>query len=510
MTNTLLSINRVAKRYGPTQALRNASFDVDVHTIHALIGHNGSGKSTLVKILTGVTSADTGTITLNGVDITRLGPRRRPIAAVYQDLPLVHSLPIVDNIFAGQWRLAKDFGFIRWRKVRATAQNLLASLGLTIDVRQDVRTLNTTDRVLCYIARAMIRAGVTGGLDAGPPRVLLLDEPTSALADEEIGRFFKLLKSIRDSFRIAIILVTHNPRDVEQLCDHFTALRAGEVSMRGPVANLSHDMLLRLMSGTTGERTVAESVKRANGQVGASTKPRSKALEARGVYSPGLARPFDLSTDTGEIVALTGLVGSGYEVALRALAGAVTARAGTVAINSATVPCSLNQFNRAGGIFIARGRLDGAGVGEAMVRENLLLGITRGARHDIFVTARRDRALATHIVETLGLKRSDLERPLSELSGGQQQKIILGRAVLSGATVIALEEPTEAIDVGARLEIIDLMRQAANAGAAIIISTAEYESIADMCDRAIVFRRGEVSATLSRGEINSRSLLDAM
>lgn len=519
MAHSLLSVRNLAKHYGRTQALRHASFDVDAHTIHALIGHNGSGKSTLVKILAGITSADAGSIVLNGLEITRLDSKKRPIAAVYQDLPLVPSLPVVDNVFAGQWGLAKRFGLIKWREQRATTTRLLASLGLDIDVRQDLRTLSTTDRVLCYIARALIRAGVTDDRGSDPPRVLLLDEPTSALADEEIGRFFALLKSIRDRFQVAIILVTHNPRDVEELCDHFTALRAGEVTMTGPVSELSHDTLLQLMSGAMSEQTSLgisnlssppTSTGSTEGRMVPPARSLRKALAANRVQTPGLARAFTLSVDAGEIVCLTGLVGSGYEVALRAIVGAVTTRSGSVTIRETSVRCDLNHFKRAGGIFIARGRLDGAGVGDALVRENLLVGISPGAGRRVFVTAASDRALISQVVQRLGLKQSDGERSLAELSGGQQQKVILGRAILSGASVIALEEPTEAIDVGARLEVIRLMRDAARAGAAILISTAEYESISDMCDRAIVFRRGQVSAELKEGEMNSRALLDAM
>lgn len=411
----------------------------------------------------------------------------------------------------GQWRPIRGLGVIRWRQERERVAELLRALGLDLNGRTDVRLLNTTDRVMCCIARAMIRARVIGDQKLDVPRALLLDEPTSALPDEEITRFSELLLSIKERFNVGIVLVTHNPNDVERLADSITALREGRVTLTAPVKDLGRGELLTLMSGAPIEADGTSHARSRHSDVDRTPIMRDEdTLLVEHMTTDMLTEPLELHVRSGEIVGLTGVVGSGYDTAIHGIVGAATKRSGKVRIRGQLVPNGLVDFVRSGGIFIARGRVDGAGVGEALVRENLTLGATHHIHNSAFVTAGRERRLTLPIIEQLGLKAEDLERQLSELSGGQQQKIIIGRALLSGADLIALEEPTEAIDVGARAEIAKLLRTAAGAGAGVLVASAEYETLSEICDRVIVFRLGRIAAELSGGQIKPDNLLSEL
>jgi ABC-type sugar transport system ATPase subunit len=497
-----LVIENVHKTMGAVRALAGVSLTVPQGTVHGIIGHNGSGKSTLIKILAGVLPPDEGSYLIaDGGESQRRDVRAPRVAAVFQDLGLADNLSVFDNLLANSFRRNK-LGFISVTAERSRARAVMATVGLDLPLDLEARRLPEADKVMLCVARAMMRAGVVSA------DLLVMDEPTSSLPREELERFRDLVKRVRDETGVTTLIVTHNPTDITSFCDSFTALKNGQLLVTREADGVTAPMLAELMAGQSvivgeadaAERqtaTIAEQARRAGTQV----------LVVDDLVIPKLSGPISLSAAEGELVGFTGLEGSGFREFIRAAMGVGEAASGTVTIAGTRVPGGAVGLGRADALFIPADRASTSGIPSATVYENMTLGRVGAYTRYGVINVRRERAAVTGMLERLSVFPADPRRVLSQMSGGQQQKVVVGRALLSDVRLMAFEEPTAAVDVGARETILRDLQEAARQGRTVIVASGEFEWMSAVCDRIVVFRSGAVAGELLPAEMSEEAIL---
>jgi ABC-type sugar transport system ATPase subunit len=478
----ILQADGVHKRYGGVHALRGAGLSVYPGEVHVLVGENGSGKSTLLKILSGQVHPDQGEITLAGRPMSVRNPTdalRQGIATVTQETTLAQDLSIAENVFLGH-RMALRRGFIDWRRTRGMARQALARLDLDLDPATIVRRLRPDQQQMVEIARAV-------SIDA---RVLILDEPTSSLTDDEVKSMFALVRRLRDD-GVAVIFVSHRLSEIFDLADRITVLRDGHTVGGGPVAEFDRPRLIELMVG----RALGETHQPAD-QAGAT----ASVLRTRNLSLPGVFDSINLDVAAGEIVGLAGLVGAGRSELLEALFGLRKAH-GTVDVGGREVAYRRpEQAVRDGVAFVPADRKRQGLVLQMSVRENLMMAST--SRIARIRPPRADRELTTvrEVIAELQIRAHSPQAAVSTLSGGNQQKVVLGKWLTTSPRVMMLDEPTRGVDIGAKSEIYRLLFNSAERGIGILVSSSETPELLTLCDRILVMFRGRIVATLSRAD----------
>lgn len=516
-----LVIDGVHKQLGAVRALAGVSLAVQSGTVHGVIGHNGSGKSTLVKILSGVLACDRGSFRIVATRDGSAGRARRPrVATVFQDLGLADHLTVFENILVNSFNRTK-FGIISDRRERARVERVLSSLGFELPLGEEAVNLSEAERVIACVVRALFSAGIAFGGDrvdsgggAAGADVLLLDEPTSSLPRAELEKFRRLVKRLKDEARLSILIVTHNPSDVSAMCDEFTALKSGRVLCSLSAEDVSTPMLAALMAGKdadgVGDGGAPEDVGSAARPGAMRPVPAAEGspFVVSAVMAEGLSAPVTLTAKRGEVLGITGLEGSGFREFVAAAAGVRELISGSVLIAGRSASGGVGAFRRAYGVYIPADRARTSGVPDASVYENMTLGIVDNYCRSGFIRRRYERREVARMLERLNVYPPDPRRKLSELSGGQQQKVVVGRALLAThAKVVIFEDPTAAVDVGAREDILRYMRELAAGGTVVVIATAEFEWLPPACDRIVVFRAGEFGGELQLGEMAEEAIL---
>lgn len=517
-----LVIEDVHKTMGAVRALTGVSFSVSRGTVHGIIGHNGSGKSTLIKILAGVMPADQGSYRIVDTGRPPGEQARSPrVAAVFQDLGLAENLSVLDNLLVNSFRRNK-LGLISMAAARSRARAAMATVGLDLPVNAEVQRLPEAERVMLCVARAMMRAGVTledGAADqehgqehgTASADLLVMDEPTSSLPRQELERFRDLVRRLRDETGVTMLVVTHNPTDITAFCDDFTALKNGQVLCTQPARGVTASMLAELMAGQSAIVEEAADGDRA-AREGASVAERSRrggpqVFVADKVMTPKLSGPVSLSAAEGELVGLTGLEGSGFREFIRAAMGVGEITSGTVTVAGRELRGGAPGIVRAGAVYIPSDRARTSGVPVATAFENMTLGrLDAYCRHGI-INTRREKAAVTGMLERLRVFPADPRRVLSHMSGGQQQKVVVGRALLSNSRLLVFEEPTAAVDVGAREAILRDLQQVARDGCTVILASGEFEWMSAVCDRIVVFQSGAIAGELLPAEMGEEAIL---
>jgi ABC-type sugar transport system ATPase subunit len=464
----------ISKRFGSIRALSDVAFEVHAGEVMALVGENGAGKSTLVKILVGLHRPDEGRILLDGVE-TDLSTARRAeearIAIVQQELSLVRTLSIAENVFLG------DTHVPAWRtpgRLAEMAAPFLERVGLRgLDPRSPVAHLSVAEGQLVEVARLLAR-------DA---RVLILDEPTAALSDREIERVMEVVRGVRSEGR-SVIYVTHRLGEVFELADRVTVFRDGRSQAPAPVADLDLDGLVERMLGLPLEHLYPE-------RGGSFGEP---VLDVRGLEAKGLRAPVDLHVKAGEIVGLAGQLGSGSAALLAAIAGA-RARLGTVLVRGASLrPHSIRHAVARGLVYCSADRkMDGLFLGRA-VTENLTAPALHRVSSAGWLSGRRERRLAGEIAGRFRVDRARLASAAGTLSGGNQQKVALGKWLAPEPVVLLVDEPTRGVDVGARSEIYGHLRSLADAGLAVVFASSDMQEVLGLSDTVATFYRGRLVA----------------
>ncbi|MCX4091018.1 sugar ABC transporter ATP-binding protein [Nocardia sp. alder85J] len=491
---TVLSLRDVSKTFPGTVALDRVHLDIRPGAVHALVGQNGSGKSTLIKILAGFHKADDngGTISVGDTVLTPGDPAAAHTAGlrfVHQDLGLVMTESTADNLALGAGYPTGRTGGIRWREQYRHARELMHDLGHDIDPRAPMRQLTAVERTAVAIARAMRPA-------ANPIALLVLDEPTATMPAHDVDTLYDLVRRVRAG-GASVLYVSHHLDEVFALADRVTVLRDGHLITTLDVADTSPRELADLMAGSrvdVGERAVRE--------LG------DPMLELRDV-SARVLRELNLVVHAGEIVGLAGINGSGRdEITMAAFGGAP--RTGTVRVDGGEIPADRPDLAAASGIgFVPADRAAHGLVMEMSVRENMTLPRLGDYLSAFVLRTKRERSDVVEWGRRLGLATPGTEVAMTALSGGNQQKVVLGKWLRTNPKVLLLDEPTQGVDVAAKAEVHRLVDKAADQGAAVLVASSDETELVRLCTRVLVLSRGHVSAELLGDDITRAAITRA-
>lgn len=497
----LLVARGLSKRFGAVQALDGVDFSLDAGEIHALMGENGAGKSTLIKCLTGVHRADAGTVTLAGRAAAPASPREAEtigISTVYQEVNLIPHLSVAENVCLGREPVSRLLaGKIRWREVRRRADAALARLGLRLDVRRELGSCSIAIQQLVAIARAL-------DVDA---RVLILDEPTSSLDRDEVAELFSVLRRLRGQ-GLGIVFITHFLDQVDAVSDRITVLRDGRLVGVRRAAELPREQLVGMMVGREFELTARRAGDRTP-DAGAGTA--APVLRARGLARRNAVEHADIAVGRGEAVGLAGLLGSGRTETARLLFGADRPDRGRIEIDGEPVRLRNPRSAIARGLALSPEDRKAQGiVPNLSVLENIELALQsrRGLAWLHSGTDRRE--LAERYVKAMGIKLASTDQPVSSLSGGNQQKVLLARWLATEPRLLILDEPTRGIDVAAKAEILRLVERLQGEGMSILFISSELEEVARACRRVVVLRDRRTVAELTGDQVTESAVLSAI
>lgn len=490
MPDPILEVCAITKTFPGVRALSDVSMTLIAGEVLAVIGENGAGKSTLMKVLAGVQQPDSGQIRIDGhpvhIESTRAA-MNLGVVLIHQELNLSDNLDVGGNIFLGREPLR--WGLIDRRRIDRESRQYLARVGLDIPPRTILSTLSIGQQQLVEIAKAL----------SVNTRVLIMDEPTSSLSAHETETLFEVVKDLR-SKGVSIIYISHRLGEVRELADRVTVLRDGQNAGQLSRDEISHDSMVKLMVG----RDVSQFYARKQHKIG------DVLLDVRELVTPTWPQhKLNFHVSAGEIVGLSGLVGSGRTEMLRVLFGIDQQLAGQVLING--TPTSIRNPRaaiKAGIALVPEDRKQHGLVLEASVRRNIgLAGLQRNAHASVFLNGRREKSDAAEMIDKMRIRTPSDEQVVQYLSGGNQQKVVIGKWLSLSPRLLLLDEPTRGIDVGAKEEIYRLIEQLAADGMGILFVSSELEEILGMSDRCIVMHEGQITGELSRDQLTEESVM---
>ncbi|MBS1715845.1 MAG: sugar ABC transporter ATP-binding protein [Armatimonadetes bacterium] len=484
----VLDMQGIVKQFPGVRALDDVSFSVMPGEVHALMGENGAGKSTLIKVMTGVERTDAGRIVLDGREVsfrTPLEAVEAGISTVYQEVNLATNLSVMENVVLG--REARGAFGIKWGDARRRAEHALGRLGLDLDVRQNLGGCSIAVRQLVLIARALdVRC-----------KVLVLDEPTSSLDKDEVSQLFGVLRRLKDE-GLGIVFVTHFLDQVYQLADRTTVLRNGKVAGTGTVEEIDRRRLVTMMIG----RDIPAEARRPSGVA----EKGGPLLSAKGLGKKRAVTGVDIDVAAGEVVGLAGLLGSGRTETLNLLFGADRSDSGSVRIRGRAAKPGVRRSVRAGIGLCPEDRKDQAVFAGLSVRENMLVVLQGRRGWWRKIGAREGRAAVDRYFRDLDVSAPNPDVRIENLSGGNQQKVVLSRWLASDPAVLLLDEPTRGIDVGTKFEIAGLVERLRGHGMGFVFVSSELEEVLRSCTKVCVFRDRAMVGELSGASLNEQSV----
>jgi len=492
-----MSIRGLSKSFGATRALQDFSFDVSYGEVHALVGGNGSGKSTFIKTLAGVYQADAGTMQVGEeeYDLANHTPeeaRRCGLRFVHQDLGIFAMQSIAENLSIGNGFNHTPFGRIRWGQTKARAREMLTRFNLDVDPSALAGTLSVPQQAVLAIARAL------QDFDEEEGGILVLDEPTAALPAEEAHILLDTLRRLAAAGH-AIVLVTHRLDEVRQAADRVTAVRDARNAGTVEASSMTESQAVQLILGRQIERAADAAVVLAD--------ERAPVLEARGIRGGPIAG-VDVSVARGEILGIAGLLGSGRSELLRLLYGVMPLDAGEIVFDGEVISSpTAHQMSARGVGLVPENRLADALFGGSPVRENMTAGRVGGYYKGLHLSQGAERQAVASDLDRYAVKAASTETMIEGLSGGNQQKVVLGRCLRANPKLLLLDEPTQGVDIGAKEDIFGLINQAATDGSAFILVSSEFEELVRLCHRVVVLSRGKIVAETQR-PMTSHALLE--
>ncbi len=490
----LLTIRSLTKVFPGTRALDGVDFDLAAGEVHALLGENGAGKSTLIKCLTGAYRRDGGTMMLDGAPIdpqSTVQAQDLGIGTVYQEVNLLANLTVAQNLMFG--REPRRFGLIDARATRQQARAMLAEYGLDLDVDRDLGSYPIAIQQIIAIARAVALSG----------KVLILDEPTASLDAAEVRMVFDVVRGLRDR-GLGIVFVSHFLDQVFDLTDRVTVLRNGRKITTERTADLTRMTLIQHMLGRALEHQVTE-------QTTAATGARPDLLSFTGFGRRGVIEPYDLTIGAGEVVGLAGLLGSGRTESAELMFGVRPAQTGQARDANGTLDLSSPRTAIANGFgFVPEERKTDGIVADLSIRENIILGLQARRGWARPIPRAEQNRIADDYITRLDIRTSGREKPIGELSGGNQQKAVLARWLAMNPRFLILDEPTRGIDVGAHAEILRLIRDLTAAGMSLLVISSEIDELTAVADRVIVVRDRRHVAELAGARITGDDIMRAI
>lgn len=476
MSDALLQLDRVSKSFGPVNVIRDVSVSVYPGKVQALLGENGAGKSTLIKMMSGVYQPDSGQILVDGKPTVLPNTKAAEalgIGTIHQELNLVPTMSVAENVMLG--RMPKKFGLVKTREMRRQAQAALDIIGINVDLDTPVAELGIARQQLVEIAKAL-------SLNA---RILILDEPTAALTGHEIEQLFTVVDDLKAK-GVGMVFISHHLDEIARIADSVAVLRDGEFVAEVP-ADTDEDELVRLMVG----RDIEDQFPRVTPEIG------EPMLEVEGLSSAGRFEDISFTVRAGEVVGVAGLVGAGRTEIVRAIAGADPVDSGDIRIGGEPLRThDIAEAIRRGVGHVPESRKSQGLVLDASVGENLGLATLRPTSRFGLADLKGQRTRAAEVAEKLRVRMAGLNQPIRDLSGGNQQKAVFGRWILAGSTVLLLDEPTRGVDVGAKVEIYNLINELTAAGGAVLMVSSELPEVLGMSDRILVMSGGRLAGEL--------------
>jgi ABC-type sugar transport system ATPase subunit len=489
----ILIAKQISKQFPGVLALDNVDLELFPGEVHALVGENGAGKSTLIKVLGGQHRPTSGTLIMNGRPVHFDNPRQSQsagISVINQEFNLIPQLTIAENIFLGR-EPRHATGLIDWKTINEHSASLLRELGMTVSPRMRVEYLSVADRQLVEVAKALSQDF----------RVMIMDEPTAALNSAEVERLFSIIANLRQR-GIAVLYVSHRLSEIFRIADRVTVLRDGRRVDTRLIGDLTEDDVITMMIG----RSLADYAV----HKGAPSENRV-ALSVRNLSIPNAARDITFDLYYGEVLGVAGLIGSGRSELMRALFGVLPYAGGEISIDGRAVDISSPiQALREGIFMLPEDRKVEGLFPDLSVLDNIM--VKRPRENDralarLFLARKTERGLYRQLLETLAIRAHSPEQLIATLSGGNQQKALLGRALISRARILLLNEPTRGVDIGTKVEIHELIRRLAQEGCAVMVSSSDVPELVKISDRCLVLSGGSMTGLLQGLQVNEDNIL---
>jgi rhamnose transport system ATP-binding protein len=491
MSEAILELKNISKSFSGVEVLHQVSFSLERGEVHALLGENGAGKSTLVKVITGFHQPDTGEIYLNGEKIEFADThesRQAGIAAIYQELSLFPDLDVAENIFVGRQPTTAG-GRIDWRKLYTEADKLLTSLGVHLELKQKARNLSIAQQQMVEIARAF-------SINA---RILIMDEPTSSLTLHEVDDLFRLVRRLREQ-GTAIIFISHRLEELYALADRVTVLRDGAYVGTRSMKEVTRDDLIRMMVG----RTITNMFPKQDVKAG------KVALQVDHLTREGAFRDISFELREGEILGMAGLVGAGRTNVARALFGVELPSSGTIQLNGKEIQIlSPQQAIELGLAYVPEDRQLHGLIPQMNITSNISLPMLQEYSRRGWLQDNVERTSAFQAARQIEVRANNIWQKARELSGGNQQKVVLAKWLSTKPKILILDEPTRGIDVGTKAAVHALMSKLASEGLAILMISSELPEVLGMSDRIIVMHEGHLTGHFTREEATQEKIISA-
>jgi ribose transport system ATP-binding protein len=485
-----LEMRNITKTYPGVRALEDVSIDVRSGEVLSLLGENGAGKSTLMKILAGAQGKDSGEILLNGQPVHIDSPQKAMdlgISIIYQEFNLVPFLNAAENIFLGREPRAAVPGFVDFGTMYREAQRIVDKLGVKLNVRTPVNRLSIAQQQMVEIAKATSRES----------KIIVMDEPSATLTDHELKALFALIRQLKDE-GVAIIYISHRMEEVFEISDRVTILRDGHWVATKNIEELTREEIIRLMVG----RELKQMIPKDPADIG------EPALVLKNITRKGVLHDISLTVRKGEVLGIAGLVGAGRTELARVIFGADPMDSGSIELFGKPVKVKSPQdaIRQGIGLVTEDRKAQGLVLGMA-VRENTTLANLQALSVMNFIQGGKEREVAKKYVGDLRIKTPTIEQTVQNLSGGNQQKVVLAKWLFTDSKILIFDEPTRGIDVGAKTEIYQLMNALAKTGAAIIMISSELPEVLGMSDRILVMHEGRLAGELSRAEATQEKIM---
>lgn len=490
MTAQLLEMKGIDKSFSEVKVLQQAQFSLESGELHALMGENGAGKSTLMKILNGIYMRDGGTVKVKGVEQSLSSPSaalQLGIVMIHQELNLIPHLTVMENIFLGREFTFGPTKLIDWRKMKRESTRFLSQLGLAIDPDTIVGELSVGQQQMVEIAKAL----------SMNTEILVLDEPTAALTDKEIDALFDVIASLKKQ-GVGMIYISHRMEEIFRMCDRITVMRDGRYVGTERVQETNMDHIVKMMVG----REIKDRFPKADIKIG------EEKLKVEGLSQKGILHDISFSVRAGEIVGLAGLMGAGRTELAKALFGVSKIDRGTISVSGKAINLRKPMDAiRAGIALVTEDRKDEGLLLPMSVSDNLSMTNLTTVSSLGFLSGAKEKQLSDKMMKQLLIKASSGAQPVGSLSGGNQQKVVIGKWLATNPQVFILDEPTRGVDIGAKKEIYDLMNKLASEGVAILMISSELPEVLGMSDRILVMHEGKISGHFTKEEATQENIM---